>query len=497
MTIVVRRLDTYVLNMRTRMPFRYGIASMTVAPHLFVRVELAAAGRPAVGVAAEGLPPKWFTKDPHTSFAADLADMLRVIRSAQDVARGLRDAPTVFDFWRRLYAEQERWATPLGYPPLLWNLGVSLVERAVLDAFCRATGVPFAAAARTNTLGVRLGDVHPELAGSQPADLLPARPLPSVLVRHTVGLADPLRDDEIPAGERLDDGLPQSLAACVGAYGLTHFKLKLRGDAAWDTARLARIAAVVDAAAGGPCAFTLDGNEQYPTVEAFRAFWRALAGDPSLAPLRRRVLFVEQPLPRDVALTPAAGAALRAWDERPPLVIDESDGDLGSLPAALAGGYAGTSHKNCKGIFKGLANACLLAHRRRADPRGRYLLTGEDLANVGPVALLQDLSAMATLGVRHVERNGHHYFAGLSMLPPDVQEQVLAAHGDLYRRHPRGFPTLDIRGGRIAVGSAVAAPFGVGFPFDPRRFTPLEAWDSASLEASPAAQVSAALAMPT
>jgi hypothetical protein len=328
---------------------------------------------------------------------------------------------------------------------------------------------------------VRLGEVHPELAGAQPAGLLPPAPLPAVIARHTVGLGDPLRDEEIPAPERLDDGLPQSLAACVRTYGLTHYKLKLWGDAGRDVARLAAIAAVVDGAAGWPCRFTLDGNEQYSTVEAFRSFWESLAGDSALAPLLRRVLFVEQPLHRDAALAPAALAALRAWDDRPPLVIDESDGALYDLPAALAGGYAGTSHKNCKGVFKGLANACLLANRRRTDPQGRYLLTGEDLANVGPVALLQDLAAMATLGVAHVERNGHHYFAGLSMLPPDVQEQVLATHGDLYRRHPRGFPTLDLRGGRIEVGSVVAAPFGVGFRFDPTRYTPLDDWDSASI----------------
>jgi hypothetical protein len=83
---------------------------------------------------------------------------------------------------------------------------------------------------------------------------------------------------------------------------------------------------------------------------------------------------------------------------------------------------------------------------------------------------------MATLGITHVERNGHHYFAGLSMLPSDVQEAVLAHHGDLYRRHPRGFPTVDVRGGRIQVGSVVDAPFGTAFLLDATRFTPIDEW---------------------
>ena len=34
-------------------------------------------------------------------------------------------------------------------------------------------------------------------------------------------------------------------------------------------------------------------------------------------------------------------------------------------------------------------------------------MSGEDLANVGPVALLNDLAVMSVLGVEDVERNGH------------------------------------------------------------------------------------------
>jgi hypothetical protein len=187
-----------------------------------------------------------------------------------------------------------------------------------------------------------------------------------------------------------------------------------------------------------------------------------------------RLLFVEQPLHRDVALSAATARALLDWQERPPMIIDESDGEIASLPAALAAGYAGTSHKNCKGVFKGIANASLIAHRRQADPARSYILSGEDLSNVGPVALLQDLAVMATLGVEHVERNGQHYFSGLSMYAPDLQEHMLEQHGDLYRRHPRGFATLGIQGGRIDISSVVAAPFGLAFPFDTSQYMSLE-----------------------
>jgi hypothetical protein len=158
------------------------------------------------------------------------------------------------------------------------------------------------------------------------------------------------------------------------------------------------------------------------------------------------------------------------------MIIDESDAHLGSCPQALESGYVGTSHKNCKGVFKGVANACLLEHRRRIDPAGRYVLSGEDLCSVGPVAMLQDLAVGANLGLEHIERNGHHYFRGLSMFPAQVQQRTLDTMGDVYERHPGGFATLAVKGGRLRIDSVVDAPFGTAFELDPRQFTPLDDW---------------------
>src|SRR5262249_3450337 len=132
-----------------------------------------------------------------------------------------------------------------------------------------------------------------------------------------------------------------------------------------------------------------------------------------------------------------------------------------------------------KGVFKGVANRCLVA-QRQAEGAGRDLLmSGEDLANIGPVALLQDLAVCAALGIESVERNGHHYFAGLSMFPAEVQEDVLRHHGDLYHRGPAAWPTLAIRDGRIQLGSVVAAPFGVWAAVTGRPFLTPDAWRAA------------------
>jgi hypothetical protein len=480
MNATVRKTDRYILNMRARMPFRYGIATLTALPHLFLRVELEVDGQRQTGLASEGLPPKWFTKDPATTFAADVRDMLAVVEAACAFAEAATPAASVFDLWHRVYRAQERWADHHGFPPLLAGFGVSMVERAVIDAFCRLTRTPFATAVRANTFGIRLGDLHRSLGGAAPAQFLPPAPLREVRLRHTVGLGDPLTEQEIPPNERLDDGLPQSLEASIRSYGLTHFKIKLSGDIENDLPRMRRVAVLL-AASTAEYAFTLDLNEQYRTVDAVQQTWQALRDDAALASFLPHLLFVEQPLHRDVALSPAIGAELCGWLDRPPMIIDESDSGLESLPLALESGYAGVSHKNCKGVFKGIANACLIAQRRRDDPEGCYVLSGEDLASVGPVAMLQDLAVMANLGVDHVERNGHHYFTGLSMYPADVQERVLAAHGDLYRRHERGYATLNIGDGKVQTGSIVDAPFALGFELDPSCFTPVAQWDASAL----------------
>jgi hypothetical protein len=182
-----------------------------------------------------------------------------------------------------------------------------------------------------------------------------------------------------------------------------------------------------------------------------------------------------------VALAEATQAALRAWEQRPPIIIDESDDSLDSLPTALNSGYIGTSHKNCKGVFKGIANACLIEYRRRLDPTGVYVLSGEDLSNIGPVALLQDSTVAAVLGIDHAERNGHHYFTGLRMFPAAWQQTMLTDHGDLYQVHPAGFLMVNIHQGRITIQSLLNAPFGVAAELDPAIFTPLEAWRIDSL----------------
>jgi L-alanine-DL-glutamate epimerase-like enolase superfamily enzyme len=295
-----------------------------------------------------------------------------------------------------------------------------------------------------------LGAIRPETAGLAPADVLPSQPAARLIVRHTVGLADPLTEAEV--AEPLHDGLPHSLEENIHTFGLTHFKIKLAGLLEKDTSRLEALTGLLPEGAR----FTLDGNENYPDIRVFRQHWDHWMTRPRLADwLERGLLLVEQPLHRDSSLNAATGESLASWTKHPPFIIDEADASLSDLPRALALGYAGTSHKNCKGLTKGLANCALL---RRHGPA--TILSGEDLSNIGPVALLQDIAVMAALGIPHIERNGHHYFRGTSMFPDGTGESLIKAHPLTWTQRP-GFAVLRITDGMIETESIAGAPLGL------------------------------------
>jgi L-alanine-DL-glutamate epimerase-like enolase superfamily enzyme len=462
MRLHVLRCDLHLAQLRTRMPFRYGIATMTDVPQIYLRLWLEIDGQfVECGSASDCLPPKWFTKDAAKAVDVEIAEMLHTIRNARAISLGV-NGESVFAIWQQVYNAQAAWAKANAVPPLLAHFGTSLVERALIEAFCRFEQRPFWELLQENAFGSDLGAIHSELSRHHPSDFLPPRPLDLIIVRHTVGLGDPLADGDIADEERLKDGLPQSLKACIQRYGLRHFKIKVSGNCADDAQRLRKIADLVE----GDFRFSLDGNEQFHTASEFRHYWHELQSDSRLLALFNHLLFVEQPIHRSTALSQETGSVLLGWKDRPPIIIDESDGALEDLEVALALGYSGTSHKNCKGVFKGIAHRCLIEHRARTNPDGPWLMSGEDLCNVGPVAPQQDLAVMAALGIKSVERNGHHYHAGLSQYPKAIQEAVLQHHPDLYRLTQQGWPALCLSNGEVALKSVNRAPFGVGFQMD-------------------------------
>src|SRR5690625_2752047 len=149
----VTEIDARVIPIQTRIPFRYGIATMVKAPHVVVKITLRdGRGAEANGFASEHLPPKWFTKDPATTFSDEISAMVQVIEQACHFARGL-EGESAFDIWQKLDGLQHEWANRENLPGLLVSLGVALVERALLDATCRLLNSDFATALSEGILG--------------------------------------------------------------------------------------------------------------------------------------------------------------------------------------------------------------------------------------------------------------------------------------------------------------------------------------------------------
>jgi hypothetical protein len=456
--ICIEQQHWYERPLRTRIPFRYGIAVMTDVPHVWLDLEVTMDGKRVTGRAADHLPPKWFTKEAARAVAEEIEEMREVLRQASRHAQGL-EAKTVPELIEEVYRRQAAWARERRLPALLANFGPSLVERALLDAACRARRQTLAQLILAPGFGLQLGHHHPSLSGTTLAAGLPVRPLERVIARHTVGLGDPLGAEDASAEERPADDLPAELPEVIAAYQLRHFKIKV-AEGPGGLERLERVVAVVERETNGHYAATLDGNETFQSVASLREFWAHARERRGLRSLWERLLFVEQPFARSLALGDEVARELPAWSDRPPLLIDESGAEPADLRRALAIGYVGVSHKNCKGVLHGVANACLLAQWRRERPEAAVMMSGEDLCNVGPVALPQDLAVQALLGNESVERNGHHYFAGLSAWPESVQDYVQQAYPSLYDCSKRGWPTLRVEQGAVDLREVNQTAFG-------------------------------------
>ncbi len=443
-----------------RFPFRFGSARVERAPQTFVRVRIAdEQGRSAVGWSAEMMMPKWFDKNSALS-PDDNVDQLRA--SLRLAVEGLQSLPANSAFGLHAAAEADHhWAAARhGLPALVASYGLALVDRAVIDALCRLKEVSAAKAVAANLLGIT-DATAPDLAGIDLVHFLShLAPVPTLSVRHTIGLADVLRAADLDPEQRRDDGLPQALDEVIAAYGHRHFKIKVSGHPDADVERLASIAWLLGARLDA-YQVTLDGNEQFESADAVADFLDRVDRDPRLKRLRASILFFEQPIARNAALS----TSVAALAERIPLEIDESDGDVGAFPRARELGYAGISSKSCKGLYRSLINRARIEKWNAEEGTARYFMSAEDLTTQAGLGLQQDLVLAALVGAGHVERNGHHYVDGMAGASLDEQAAYLAAHGDLYE-NARGRARLAIRAGKVRFESALGA-IGLGSSVEP------------------------------
>ncbi len=471
-TIAVEAVDLFEWPYRLRLPFRFGVITVTHGRQAVVRVRIRLAdGRTAEGMAAEALAAKWFDKSPGLTDAQNQAQL----RAALEIASGLYRASrprTPFRMFADHYAEQMALGAARKLPPLVASYGPALLDRAIADALCRARGASFYEAVRANLLGIENHAVAPDLAGFAFAPFLgQLAPSDRIHVRHTVGLVDPIAAADQTVETRVDDGLPETLEEVVATYGHRYYKLKVGGDVAADVDRLARIADVLDHQPHD-YAVSLDGNEQYADEEAVLELWRAMEAEPRLRRLVASILYIEQPIKRQNALS----APVSALGAARPVILDESDGDLDAFPTGRSLGYRGVSSKNCKGFYKSILNLARCRMWNAAEGRGRYFMSAEDLTTQAGLSVQQDLALVNLLGLGHVERNGHHFIDGFAGRPEGEGQTFLAAHPDLYHTQS-GRVRMRITEGEAMIGSLACPGFAsAAFP-DVAAMEPMEKAD--------------------
>jgi hypothetical protein len=434
-------------------PFRFGAITISATPQLFVRVEIEVEGRGvAVGAGAELLVPKWFDKRPELSPAQTVDGLRRSLEIARGLYLARTGYQTAFDLHASCIGAQMATCANKNIPALAAAYGPAEIDKAILDALLRGVGASFFDGMAANVAGID-ARLSPDLGESDIRTFLSGRvPLARVAIRHTVGL------DDVVEGEG-------GVADPSENAGARYFKLKLSGDPDADAARLVRIGKELDRLGRG-YEVTLDANEQYADLAALQALMDRLDRDPALRPIAARLLYVEQPMPRDITKQSPLGAlSARSF------IIDEADDSYDAFLAARALGYRGISSKSCKGLYKSIVNATRAA--KWSEGGERFFVTGEDLTCQAGLAVQQDLALGAFIGVTHAERNGHHYVDGFGDTPLAEAQAFAAAHPDLYADAGQGI-RLAIHNGDLLTESLHTTGFATSVHPDFSALRPLE-----------------------
>ncbi len=451
--LAVRDIAFFERPVRFTRPFRFGAVVINAASQAFVRVEIEVEGKgTSVGASAELLVPKWFDKRPHLSPEQTVWELRRSLAIARDLYLTGANFETAFALHAGRIAAQVAACAKEDIPPLAAAYGPAEIDKAILDALLRTVGTNFFDGMAQNIAGID-ARLSPDLRDNDIARFLGrCRRLERVAIRHTVGLDDPIES----AGGVAD---PEENA------GARYFKLKLNGDPAADAARLIRIGNEL-ATLPYDYSVSLDANEQYADLAGLSALVDGLERDSALKPIATKLLYIEQPMPREIFRQSPLGALARR-----DFIIDEADDSYEAFPVARALSYRGISSKSCKGIYKSIVNATRAA---KWSVRGeKYFITGEDLTCQAGLCVQQDLALGALIGVTHAERNGHHYVDGFGDAPKAEAQAFLAAHPDLYI-NDRNSIRLSIHDGDLLTGSLTAPGFATSVHPDWSALSPLQ-----------------------
>ena len=450
--LTVRDISFFERPVSFARPFRFGAVVINATPQMFVRAEIEVEGQGrATGASAEFLVPKWFDKRPHLSPEETVTELRRALLIARELYLAHSGYETAFGLHAACIGAQIEACAKEDIPPLAAAYGPAEIDKAILDALLRATDANFFDGMAANIGGVD-ARLSRDLGDDDVAQFLSGRKrLERVAIRHTVGM------DDTVEGEG-------GVADTKENAGARYFKLKLNGDPEHDADRLTRIGNEL-ATLSHDYQVTLDANEQYADITALCALVERLDRDAALRPIAAKLLYIEQPMPRDITRASPLGALARR-----DFIIDEADDSYDAFPVARELGYRGISSKSCKGIYKSVINATRAAKWSAAGTK--CFIAGEDLTCQAGLAVQQDLALGALIGVTHAERNGHHYVDGFGETPAAEAEAFLAAHPNLYLSSG-GKVRLAIHDGDLLTGSLTTPGFATSVHPDWSTMSPL------------------------
>lgn len=246
---------------------------------------------------------------------------------------------------------------------------------------------------------------------------------------HLVGGLDPLIPSDL-TGSEPDDGYPVLLPDWIRRDGLTHLKVKLRGnDQEWDYRRFVNVGHIA----------------REHDVRWLSADFNCTVTDPAyvnevLDRMKRdeprvyeNILYVEQPFPYDLENNQIDVHGVSA---RKPLFMDESAHDWKMIRLGKRLGWTGVALKTCKTQTGAILSACW------AKAHGMALMV-QDLTNP-MLAMIPHVQLAAHVGtIAGVETNAMQFY-------PDASLPEEAVHPGLYRR----------RDGEVNLSTLQGAGFG-------------------------------------
>src|SRR4030088_265724 len=451
--IAVRDISLFERPVPFAKPFRFGSVVINASAQAFVRAEIEVEGKGiSVGASAELMASKWFDKRAHLTPLQTVEELRRSLAIARELYLSRSGFETAFEAHAAVIAAQVEACAKEDIPPLAAAFGPAEIDKAILDALLRGVGANFFDGMAQNIAGLD-ARLSPDLRDDDIAQFLSGRRRwERVAIRHTVGF-----DDQVEGEGGVADTKENS--------GARYFKLKLNGDPEADAARLIRIGKELTSLSHD-YSVTLDANEQYADLASLATLADRLDRDSALKPIAAKLLYIEQPMPRDIFGQSPLGA-LAAFD----FIIDEADDCYDAFPTARALGYRGISSKSCKGIYKSIVNATRAAEW--SGTNDKFFVTGEDLTCQAGLGVQQDLALGALIGVVHAERNGHHYVDGFGDAPASEAEAFWAAHPDLYVSDGNRI-RLSIHDGDLLTGSLTSPGFATKIHPDWSALSPLE-----------------------